>query len=252
MIALLAAMSQEIAPLRNSMKVEQKASERGCHMYKGKYRGRDVILVQTGVGRRRAQRAARLAMERYPVGAMVSFGFAGALDGRARCGDVVVCDALFCGDGEGTSKHSPASCFRADAFLTEVAARAPASADYSVLRASSVTVSRVVCEAGAKKALGQEFSAGAVDMESYWIAEIAHAQGVPFVTVRAISDAADDTLPPFDRFMDSNGWRWGKALPFFAGHPDQLVRLWRLRRSMRQPARNLTGVLNWLVDNVRV
>ncbi len=252
MLALLAAMSQEIAPFRNAMNIEEKVAERGCHIYKGQYRGRDIVLLQTGVGRRRAQRAARLAWERYPIAGMVSFGFAGALDGSAKCGDVVVCDAIFCGDEPAQSGAAFAKRFLPDAFMAEVAARAPGNPGFKVLRTSSVSVSHVVCEAEAKKALGQEFSAGAVDMESYWIAEIAHGRNVPFLTVRAISDSADDTLPPFDRFMDANGWRWSKALPFFAVHPDQLVRLWRLRRSMRQPARNMTSVLDWLVDNVRV
>lgn len=234
------------------MKIEEKVGERGCHIYKGRYRGHDIVLLQTGVGRRRAQRAARLALERYPITAMVSFGFAGALDGSAKCGDVVVCDAIFCGDDSARSGDPVSECFLPDGVMADAAARAPGNHGFKVLRASSVSVSRVVCEAESKKALGKQFSAGAVDMESYWIAEIAHGRDVPFLTVRAISDSADDTLPPFDRFMDANGWRWSKALPFFAGHPDQLVRLWRLRRTMRQPARNMTSVLDWLVDNVQV
>ena len=252
MLALLAAMNQEVAPLRQGMTVLKRVSDRGCTIYEGAYRGRDILLVRTGVGKRRAQRSAGHVLERYGVGAVVSFGFAGALGGSARCGDVVVCDALYCGDGPGEPDKGSSECFRPDAFLAELAARAPVGNDFNVLRGTGVSVSRVVCEPEEKRSLGKAFLAGAVDMESYWIAEIAAERGTPFLTVRAISDSADDALPPFDRFMDSNGWRWSKALPFFTTHPQQLLRLWRLRAGMRQPARNMKSVLDWVVDNVRV
>lgn len=253
MLALMAAMARETSPMRAGMSVAREVAEPGCRILEGNYRGRGILLVQTGVGRRRAQRAARLALDRYPVGAAVSFGFAGALNGSVRYGDVVVCDALYCGDKQTASSGlAPNDCLLPDDFLAELAARLPPTGGFNVLRTRGVSVSRVVCEAGDKEALGRAFSAGAVDMESFWIAEIARDWNVPFLAVRAISDAADETLPPFNRFMDANGWSWSKALPFFAGHPQQLYRLWRLRSRMRLPARNMTTVLDWLVDNVRV
>jgi hypothetical protein len=46
-----------------------------------------------------------------------------------------------------------------------------------------------------KIALGKRTHAKAADMESSEIARLAREQNIPFITVRAISDAADFSLP---------------------------------------------------------
>ena len=50
--------------------------------------------------------------------------------------------------------------------------------------------------------------ATAVDMESYWIGKAAVERGLPFLSIRAISDSLTAQLPPLERFIDGDGgWR---------------------------------------------
>ena len=67
-----------------------------------------------------------------------------------------------------------------------------------------LTSDHVVGGAAEKQQLGA--SADAVDMESLWILSAAAQHGVPACAVRAISDAADASMPlDFDRVFNKRG-----------------------------------------------
>jgi hypothetical protein len=100
----------------------------------------------------------------------------------------------------------------------------------------------------AKRSLGKAFHADIVEMESYWIARMASAGQIPFMAVRAVSDLLRDSLPPFDRLLDSNArWRWKKAALYFVSSPQQLMRLPALYRNARQARRSLTTFVDRLI-----
>jgi len=229
--------------LQRNMNVAQAASPRGCCIYEGKYDSRDVVLVQTGVGKKRAERAAQLVLERYPVTALVSFGFGGALSDETEVGDIVLCPALY----EETGSGAPC---RSDAGLISSAEQA-SSGKAKFVSGNGLTATRVVSDSKAKRVLGKAFSAKVVDMESYWIGSMASARKVPFLAVRAISDTIDDRLPPFGRFMDSNGTVQPKqAALYFFSHPYQLVSLGHFYRSSGKARHSLTRFILSLIPRI--
>jgi hypothetical protein len=75
--------------------------------------------------------------------------------------------------------------------------------------------------------LGKAYGATAVDMEAAAVAQGAEARGVEFGVLKAISDAADFSLPAMDRFVAGDGrfhsvkfacyvalrpWLWGTTM----------------------------------------
>lgn len=107
---------------------------------------------------------------------VISSGFAGALQSGIGVGDLVL--------GENFS----------DPALTENAARVCARG--SGLRRGALTTQPAVAEtAAAKTALGAATGALAVDMETAWIAEACVRAGLPMLSLRVISDAADQPFP---------------------------------------------------------
>jgi len=244
MLALLGAMREEIAGLRRHVAFEEDSFEQGCRIYRGEHENREVMLVETGIGKRRAERAAELVLERYPITSLVSLGFGGALTEEAKAGDVVLCSTLH-EEGAESPCHS-------DANLISLAAQAVESAEVRLLQGSSVTAASVVSEPTAKEALGTRFSAKVVDMESYWIGRIASAKQVPFLAVRAISDALADSLPPFGLFLDSNGnWRRKRAALYFLFRPHQLMKLYCYYRNARKAERNLSRFVVCLIPRLQ-
>jgi hopanoid-associated phosphorylase len=126
---------------------------------------------------------ARLEDElRDGVAGVISFGLCGALDPGLKVGDLVVGEAV--DDG--------AACHAADrAWNARIAALLP-EARFGRFAAAA----DVVGSTARKAELRERTGAIAVDLESFPVARLARWFGVPFAVVRAVSDAADRTLPP--------------------------------------------------------
>jgi len=250
MIALLGAFGQEIAGLHKQMAVEEVVASPVCKVYRGQLRGKACLLVQTGIGRRRAEKATGFVLERYPVTAMVSLGFAGALTPDLRIGDVVVCATVRRASGFGKDEGL-AEAYAADTGLVALASTGPAGTATRFSLGTSVTTPRVVSGARAKQELSREFQARVVDMESYWIAMMASSRRVPFIAIRSASDTLQDDLRAVDHILDSEGKvLWKRVAPYFLQHPHHLPSMFTAFRNMRRAERNLTAFVSDLVARI--
>ncbi|HEY1874708.1 MAG TPA: hypothetical protein VGG67_09930, partial [Steroidobacteraceae bacterium] len=99
----------------------------------------------------------------------------------------------------------------------------------------------------AAKALAfRQTGAVAVDMESFAIAEVAAAERVPFLAVRAIVDTAHDVVPEVALSATRAGQAglgMGRVLAALARTPGQLPALIRLARGYRTASRALSAVV---------
>lgn len=59
MIALLAAMREEIIGVQKRMVVEETLARHGWRLFRGEYGKKEILLVQTGIGGEKAEAAAR-------------------------------------------------------------------------------------------------------------------------------------------------------------------------------------------------
>ncbi len=115
---------------------------------------------------------------------VVSAGVCGGLDPQLHCGDLVLPESVIGPSGE-LFNVTPSQHRRA-AGLAGEAARGGAL----------VTAREVVATPEAKAALFAGSGAVAVDMESAQILARSTAAGCPALVVRAISDGADESVPP--------------------------------------------------------
>ena len=232
MLAIIGAMSEEIKGIRRLMSVEGEDSLDGLSVCRGSYRGKSLLLAKGGVGKQRAQRSARHILDHYPVTAMVMVGFAGALKPGLKAGDVATCALLRCADG------NPGEEYACDSRLLS-AARACKTAECR--HSIGVTALDLVCTEMAKREMCEATSADVVDMESYWIAQIAAENRIPFITIRAVSDTAMETLP------DLPSWRWKTVVPYFAAHPEIGFSLYR---NLLRARKNLTVFAVHMVESI--
>jgi adenosylhomocysteine nucleosidase len=137
--------------------------------------------IRSGAGPIAAARAAREALAAGCRG-LVSFGFAGALSPELTAGALIVPETVIGLGGER---------WRTDeAWRRRVLSTSP-----DALTAPLLGIDAVVGSPAAKSALAAGTGAIAVDTESHAVARIAWEAGVPFLAVRAVSDAAGDALP---------------------------------------------------------
>ena len=197
-IAIIAAMEREVEPLIRSWKV--RMIEQGGRRYR-LFENGDAALVCGGIGAEAARRATEAVIREVSPVRVISVGFAGALDGSLAVGHVL-------------EPHTVINA--ADGARTEVGSG-------EGILVSSATVAGKEQKDRLRKAYG----ATAVDMEAAAVAQGAEARGVEFAALKAISDAADFSLPAMDRFVADDGtfhsvrfacyvalrpWLWGTTI----------------------------------------
>jgi len=252
MLALLAAMKEEISDIRERMLIEESLQESGCRAYMGKYRSKSIMLVQTGIGKERAEAATRLVLDRYPAVTLVSMGIAGALTDGLRAGDVFICTELGC-SVQREQPGTAAECVYSDNGLVALASQALTDKKIRFVRGKSISALEVVIDPGSKQSLGSIHEAGVVDMESFWVARIAAERCVPFLGIRVISDTSQDRIPDFGRFTRANGSLKAKeACFYFAKHPAHFIYMMRMSRNVARAKGNLRLVLDSFIDRVSI
>ncbi len=250
MLALLGAFGQEIVDLRRQMVVTEAFAGRGCILYRGKLENRDVVLVKTGMGKERAENATEFMLDRYPVSAIISLGFAGALAPDLSIGDIVVCSTLHCAH-KAEDKWVSAGLCVSDEHLLFLASQDMGNMSARCRPGSSVSVLQLESSTKKLPGLAETFHAHIVDMESYWIASIASARQIPFIAIRSISDTMQENVQPFDRILAPDGrLLLSKAIWCFITHPQYLKNTLILYRNVRIARKSLYTCVRHLVHKM--
>jgi adenosylhomocysteine nucleosidase len=178
--------------------------------YTGTIDGKEVVLLQSGIGKVAAAIGTTLLIEKYAPDAIINTGSAGGFDPSLNLGDVVIstevrhhdADVTAFGYEMGQMAGQPAA-FVADAKLCELVEKALTMTDKHAVHGLICTGDTFVCTPERQQYILKYFpSVVAVEMEASAIAQTCEQFGVPFVVVRAISDVADKESPmSFDEFL---------------------------------------------------
>jgi adenosylhomocysteine nucleosidase len=216
-IAIIVAMKREIDPLLELWRYEGRTVERRSISVLEGYVSEGTWVIVAGIGRKRAAVAARVVVEYYQPELMISAGVAGALSKKLRAGDVVRPQAVV--DAASGEKYNCVGEREVQGVL--------------------VTAASVVSRKE-KEELAEKFKADSVDMEAAVVGQVAHASGIPFMAVKAISDELDFEMPPLGRFVDSDGQvHLLQLLGYAALRPQIWGALGELRRNSRVAAEKL-------------
>ncbi len=264
MITAVAALESELAGIRRQMKIASSFSVGEALLEEGWLAGQECLLVQSGMGRQRAERALNHVLQRYQPSAVLSLGFCGALAAKLRAGDLVVCSQLLALlTMPSPLRPAPSlGLLNCDAQLVSRALRVDMPAPWGLARALALrrhmravgggclTVPSVASHRQVKEWLSWNFTGAIVDMESYWLGSLAREAGVPFLAVRAVSDPLTESLPPLDGLVDAFGRAKKKALSrYLLAHPITAGELLRLGLHVRRAQKSLTSfVLAFLKD----
>ncbi|MBN1189269.1 MAG: hypothetical protein JXA46_05900 [Dehalococcoidales bacterium] len=191
MLAVFSALEAEIKDLKKHAGIYHTTQYGECRIHEGICGEKTVLLVVTGMGREKAERAADRVLGSYPVSRVVSTGFGGALNERSRAGDIIVYTDVRCGEREGRADFPRLEC---SAGMVRQAVELADVRGLLVMKGRGVTVEEVCSTPADKQRVGLGFSADVVDMESYWIGRKALEKGLPFLSARSIFDSVGDDL----------------------------------------------------------
>lgn len=185
--------------------------------------GPDVVTVAGG-GARTVLSTRLDGLDPRTIGAVVSFGLAGALAPGLRVGTLVLASAIATTDGSAVETSSELRSLWAETLRPET---------LDIRQGTMLGVDRPILSAGEKASLAARSGAVAVDMESHIAAAYAARHGLPFGILRVISDGADRTLPDVA----------GRAM-----RPDGSVDIWAVLRGLVRKPGDLPPLLTTARD----
>lgn len=215
---------------------QRSYTERNLTFRGGIYDGIRIVVVESGAGMAKADRATRDLIEVHSPKWVLSCGFAGALQPQLGLGEIVAVN-------QSADEHGH------DLQIDLKMASDPARRLHV---GKLVTVGKIVRTVAAKHELAAKTEALAVDMEAYAVARVCQELHRKFLAFRVISDDLATDLPPevMSIFGDTGAVRFGAVVGSLWKRPSSITDLWKLREQATQAAEHLADFLDGVVKQL--
>ena len=185
----------------------------GMKFHEGVLNGKEVVIVQCGIGKVNAGICVQILADIFQVDAVINTGVAGSLRSEINIGDIVVSsdscehdmDVRGLGYEPGIIPQMETSFFPADRTLVDAAKAvcAEVNSDIAVYEGRVVSGDQFISDGAVKDRLTATFDGYCAEMEGAAVAHAAFLNKIPYVVIRAISDKADGSAhmdyPEFER-----------------------------------------------------
>lgn len=213
-IGIIGAMELEVSTLKSLMEIEKTVKKASLTFYEGKLEGKDIVLVQCGIGKVNSALCAQILISEFNVDAIVNTGVAGAIHSSLDVNDIVIStdaiqhdmDATAFGYKKGQIPQMENSTFVADDRLVNVAYDSSLDQakdkDFKIVKGRVVSGDIFISSKELKEELENDFNAYCGEMEGAAIAHACYLNNTPFVIIRAMSDKADGSANvTYDEFV---------------------------------------------------
>ena len=202
-----------------------------------------TLVALSGIGAERAYAAGSVLVAQGAT-ALISWGYAAALDGRLRPGCLMLPELVISADGE----------------IYPVSAewhrqlRQSLEPKHAICSGALVESDAIVKTPGEKRALAIRTRAAATDMESAAQARLAKERRLPFVVIRAIIDTASTDIPEKiqEAFRSQGEVRAWKILTSAALRPIDWIKMIRLGIQFNAAQRTLKKTGRLVLNSPRL
>ncbi len=209
-IAIIGAMEEEVALLRDAMEVEEVRTIAHVEFTKGKLNHRDVVLLKSGIGKVNVAIATTLLFEHYNIDYVINTGSAGGLHEEANIGDVVISTGTLYHDVDVTGfnyaygqvpgmpaiyESNVSLVKKVESILDKIGKNywlgTIGTGDSFINRLDQMELIKKNCP-----------FVIAIEMEAAAVAQVCHHYEKPFIIVRALSDiAGKESHISFNEFL---------------------------------------------------
>lgn len=202
-IVILGAMPEEVATVKAALSLSEHRTIGPTDFYIGKIHGTPSIIVCSGIGKVHAAIASTLAIQYFNPSCLINIGTSGALETHLQPGGIILSETVLYHDVDVTGfgyEHGqipkmPAD-YQASHALLKLFAGLANHLALKYYNGLSVTGDQFIANTESLTVLKRKFpTAIAIDMEGASIAHVAHLFKIPFISVRAISDHANEHSP---------------------------------------------------------
>jgi adenosylhomocysteine nucleosidase len=204
-IAIVAAMAGELKLLVRGWEHERRA---GVDVWRWKFDEGVWVAACAGAGVTAATRAFAAAEKDGPLTVVISIGWVGALTEALETGRAYLVAGVI--DVRTGERFEALSLSQTSNGLSD-----PTHRDESAMNGAQtgnvgqsdvlLVTSPIVADEAEKRRLAAAYGADMVDMEASAVARLAQMRGIPFYSIKGVSDGLTDKLPDFNRFIRPDG-----------------------------------------------
>lgn len=203
-IAIIGAMPSELADIRQTLGEAEIKNISGFDFYINKCGDKTLINACCGIAKVNAALCTQVMIDNFKPDCIINTGIAGGMNSNVKVCDIVVSNEVLPHDLDlHFLKDYPPYCgiFKADEKLMSTAEQVCSEFGVNSFRGRIVSGEAFVTSTALKNEIVSKFNPYAVDMESAAVGHCAFLNKMPFVSVRCISDNADDEgAMSFDEF----------------------------------------------------
>jgi len=203
-IGIIGAMPSELADIRAVLTDSLEETHAGFDFYINEIDGLRVVNACCGIAKVNAALCTQVMIDRYDLNAVINTGIAGGMNPDVQVCDIVISSEVLPHDLElrFLDNYPPYnSVFMADKKLISIAQKVCEEKGITAFTGPMVSGESFICSNEEKQRITEKFNAFSVDMESSAIGHCCYMNNMPFVSVRCISDNADDDgAMSFDEF----------------------------------------------------
>ncbi|MCP4714532.1 MAG: hypothetical protein GY868_05390 [Deltaproteobacteria bacterium] len=240
MFIVCVAAVDEIRYLKKRLDLKSKKVISGTVFYTGLLGGRELLLVHTGVGPRRARAAAKKIVALYAPERVLVIGAAGGIDPGLQVGDIVCAQSVIAGQG-----HE----YPADREWLQHAQAVLGRCGYAILSGRALAVKGFVHSWRDKKELHDRSGCQVVDMESGALARVFAEAGISWCTIRIVSDSAHADTVNFELLLKER--RRAPLLGimrYVLRCPSEALKLLKLKMGLRRAGRLIRDIVTALAN----
>jgi len=203
-VGIIGAMPSELADIRKTLGTAEIIRKSGFEFYVNQVNGKKLINVCCGIAKVNAALCTQVLIDNFHPECVINTGIAGGMNSDVKVCDIVISTEVLAHDLDLHFLNDyPPYCgiFRADERLISKTEEICRKEDIRTFRGRIVSGESFISSNEAKKSIQEKFNPYAVDMETSAIGHCCYLNEMPFVSIRCISDNADDEgAMSFDRF----------------------------------------------------
>ena len=225
-LGIIAAMQEEMNEIKKIMNNVQEKTIYELKFYEGTINNKNIVLVESGVGKVNAARTTQVLIDNYKIDAVINVGSAGSANQELQIGDIVIGKTLVQHDFDITAFGHPKG------YISNVGERI--KSDENLIKSMEQTIENlqnkefkikigtiasgdIFCtEPKMKEKIRDKFNADAIEMEGAAIAQVCKLDNMPILVIRSISDSPNgNNNITFDQYLETASKRCAEILSEF-------------------------------------
>lgn len=194
-IAVIGAMPSELTDIREMLGIGEIKHISGFDFYINERNGKRIINACCGIAKVNAALCTQVMIDNFQPDCVINTGIAGGMNSSVKVCDIVISTEVLPHDLDLHFLNDyPPYCgiFKADEQLIDTAEKVCAEFSVKSFKGRIVSGEAFISSNEAKNAILEKFDPYAVDMESAAVGHCCYLNELPYVSVRCISDNADD------------------------------------------------------------